>query len=238
MQTGALQKYLKLAATHWASFSKAHHRLPFMNSTWVTDGHFKKGQSIPLASTSFLNKTFARPFPLLQSLVFPELVFCCFLPHLEPWNGFQRLTLWIEYLLSSATLLPFWVNSFMSTSHTGSKKSLCGLPCRLALCYCLIYRLILMPFEKSIPFQIILENRSIWPCLLSVSWPILNESSHALSAGVLKAHWKARSCNQKAPRSQHREGVFYQHSGFLHPLAEKQPLWCACSHLTCWENKV
>lgn len=70
-----------------ASFSKARRILLFTNSTQVMDGHFKKGQSIPLASPSSLNKTSARPFSLLQWSAFPELVFCCLLPHLVTFSG-------------------------------------------------------------------------------------------------------------------------------------------------------
>lgn len=141
-------------------------------------------------------------------------------------KDFQGLILWMEYLLSSATLLPPWVNPFMPTSHNGSKKSLCRLPCRLALCYRLIYAiLILFDWEIDSFSDYSRNSQDSNLSSLQVSWPVLSESSCALGATVLKASWEAGSCNQNASKSQHREGVFYQCAGFLHPLAENQPLW-------------
>lgn len=54
------------------------------------DRHFKTGQSTPLASPYFLNKLSARPFSLLLTSVFPELVFCCFLPQLVTFCGAEN----------------------------------------------------------------------------------------------------------------------------------------------------
>lgn len=54
------------------------------------DRHFKIGQGTLLASPYFLNKPFSRPFSLLLTSVFPELVFCCFLPHLVTSSGTEN----------------------------------------------------------------------------------------------------------------------------------------------------
>lgn len=54
------------------------------------DKHFKIGQSTPLASPHFLNKSSARPFSFFLTSVFPELVFYCFLPHSVTFPGAEN----------------------------------------------------------------------------------------------------------------------------------------------------
>lgn len=54
------------------------------------DRHFKIGQITPLANPYFLNKPSARLFSLLLTPVFPEHVFCCFLPHLVTSSGSEN----------------------------------------------------------------------------------------------------------------------------------------------------
>lgn len=130
-------------------------------------------------------------------------------------KDFHELILWMEYLLSSATLLPPQVNTFMLTSCNGSKKSLCRLPCRLALCYPLIYTITLILLDWEIDLFSDYSRKSQDPNLSSfqVSCPILSESSCALSAVVLKASWKAGSCNQGFQESA-RRGSFLPTYGF------------------------
>lgn len=128
-------------------------------------------------------------------------------------KDFQGLILWFAELCHS-TSTPAG-NTFVPASHNGSKTSLCRLPCKLALCYWLIYTIILILFDWEIdPFSdYSRKSRDSNLSSLHVSWPVLRERSCALSAVVLKASWKAGSCNQGFHKSS-RGGSFLPTYGF------------------------